>query len=115
MNPHSIKYPLILSFAIFCLLSSVAIGKGIPAKVKKESDPEIPCSRSVTINWTASYFCIKSNTWMQQSSSSTCTSSSTLSCDDAQSKANSCATALAATGKTSALTTMASICNPPLN
>ena len=97
------------------MISSATIANGIPAKKKKEADPVTPCSKTATVSWTASYFCAKSNSWLQQSSSSSCTSSSTVSCEDAESKASACAAALATSGKATALATMATFCNKPLD
>lgn len=101
---------------IFCLLSSITIANETTTEGKKDqADPEKPCTKTASVNWTASYFCSNTNTLMAQSSTSSCSSTSTVSCEDAQEKANTCAAALAVSAKATAVSVMTSLCNPPLN
>jgi len=101
---------------VFLCLGTLALNAKEKKKASKETgDPVLPCVRSSTVNWSASYYCFATNTMMNQSSASICTTSSTDGCETAQNQATTCAGALAAASKQAALSNMASQCNKPLD
>lgn len=97
---------------MFLCLGTLALNaKEKKKQLKAKEDPVLPCQRSATVNWSASYYCLYTNTILMQNSYSICTTSSTAGCETAQSQANTCALQLADASKQAAVNNLISQCN----